>query len=1171
MSCISTEIIDLKKCSPMESLPDNIETVTNQTHNLPSLKLLKCDVNNLKVTLDIDGIFCLFDFNTFVQSFKSSLVVNIQKSLKTKASKINGKYNILHCKKYVPVNKFPSLKLGYIPTNIGKIDVFVISQNLQGISNAKFEDSIFENLVQIFRSANNNFISKQILHLNQDLSITGDLNGEDLFLCLNLLEKNLIQLNLKIYLESFGNKRYTTTSLENFNSLSKKIETFLMPECFEFVSVDFCLAVSSGKDKITFASSEIFNIFNVVPNYIPLLYNQLRNFNSKFSKPKNIFLDKNNNFIPVLKMNFYSTFKYAFNQNIFSKSSSIGALTSFLNQSFISIDADSFDIKLENRIKKLYNVSNYFSNCISKEFSYRLEFRCNIKFISSLIEFFFQNNILSYFSDMDSSVFFLRIQSTLDVNIKSICTGCNNNKTFVYTYDSFVCSIIIEKILNEIYIKGMRSVGNLSKEINLKIIEMINFNEKSLEIFDFTSTAINIGLLLSKDSKLKLIRDTIKYTRDINSLKQFLYNKLSDIYYNTNNFLLYEELINVLCIEATKNTETDLNILYKPLSDEYAKIEYYVYTKERFSGNKKRILSSIFFRMISEITELNSCEILKNLKIFLKEKSIHHVVKYSNKLGKYVFLQLILEHKVFISKIDELRNELKQIIFLNFHQTVKYDEDELIRYCSAMIKYKDSKKRFVEIKDDSSYGFFFTRNPDWLRNRFQFLTSIIRSQEYFITFMERVKRWRPNLFNLNSHFAYLLRFGITLEIDSKIKYEQLIFEHTKNWNETNFKTILSGMSYTNIFMSVIKGSNKYTNNLEQTLLEWENSNFNYSVLDNADKTETLDEFLHPIDNVNAISKIKTSEFSQKLNDQFDEINLNMECDENNNSCINAQNIYLEQFDCDFNDNFDDAPYNFSQNESFVEDNSNFKEQKILIKTMDTNKLKNANLEITTNKAFKIVENDETINKNEFVISHKILKNIEHNSSKFMSIIREKYLESKEDFVKTNLGFQEREKVTFANINILEMENQNRTSFLDDVFKVFRFCVFDIFDVRVQKIQQKYKLSQQFLYKSLEEFVKNMFLVKITSTKFKINFKNRDGNFINYNNIIQCLTKKLVNSKLSSNQLIKILDSRIRPPKIIWNMFLTDLVKDNVLGCTKEGNSSSKLFFIIGNFPVVIDN
>jgi len=179
------------------------------------------------MSLDLDAIFCMFSVNKFFTSFKSSFQLDLRKeNLQLWFNKIKGSFDYnVNIKTTANIKKLPNLKIDVSYTNLGILNVYLLSPVLDKISQQEFELMMFDAISNNIKCNTSSFISKQTLQVsNEENKISGILNNEDLNLLFKELDITFKKCKFELYVESFGNKMHAVTDLTNFDFILQKLK-----------------------------------------------------------------------------------------------------------------------------------------------------------------------------------------------------------------------------------------------------------------------------------------------------------------------------------------------------------------------------------------------------------------------------------------------------------------------------------------------------------------------------------------------------------------------------------------------------------------------------------------------------------------------------------------------------------------------------------------------------------------------------------------------------------------------------------------------------------------------------------------------------------------------------------------------------------------------------------
>lgn len=75
----------------------------------------------------------------------------------------------------------------------------------------------------------------------------------------------------------------------------------------------------------------------------------------------------------------------------------------------------------------------------------------------------------------------------------------------------------------------------------------------------------------------------------------------------------------------------------------------------------------------------------------------------------------------------------------SFRQSISVvDDDELVRYIYALYIHRKAPKRLITILHDFTFGFYPVRDIGWLKNRLRFLKNVVKTEQTFAYFINRL-------------------------------------------------------------------------------------------------------------------------------------------------------------------------------------------------------------------------------------------------------------------------------------------------------------------------------------------------------------------------------------------------------------------------------------------------
>jgi hypothetical protein len=942
---------------------------------------------------------------------------------------------------------------------------------------------------------------------------------------------------------------HTITDLNNIEVILKKIETFIDKKEFKRVVADICVTASVGNNMITLATDKVFKIFDIKPNYSPFLSKQFLNFNGKVDGIRNEVLEC----YKIKKINFYSTCKNAFNSSIIKGQVPNLAALVFMGQGFDKIENKSADDLLK-KLDNLYNVTRYYNENISKSYPYRMEFRCDLSTVNDLIQFIKNRSFNNKFVKLESNEFFSIVQKTLNINKKNLLNGCNINNDIVYDIERFTKSIIVEKLINEIYIKGQRALNNIKKTYNHEISTNLKLSSRSVKVVDFKDTVDKLFNILPKESKIKLVEDVLQYSLKIKDIKKKLIVKLPDVYYNFRSLNLIEELLNITAREESQCVDVNFKMFKSKANNADPVINFSTWIKKSFLTCKKNTVKTIYFKMLMHLMNINEDKLISSLKEYFLEKKLVSVVIYNNKTKRQVAYKVDFDNNT--SEQNTLKEHLNSIDLGNNISKAAPDNNELIRYCNAMLKYANSNTRFQDIIGDLSYGFFLIRNNDWVKNRFQFLKKLIATKEIFNNTMSQVKNWNPDSFTRDQRFLFLKNFNITLSDADLEKYFQLTDIYIKNWKSCSFSDDIKLQSNSELFNIIIKGSTKYSASELANLKRWE-QNEDVKFLSNLNSNDTNKNVAQED---KSLSKSVTNDSNELIsnNQNLTKLNASDHDKSKDNSEVLNVGAGIENENSDYKNNSDgfepefDNCSNNCNTDPDINDKLTNKVSKILILNPNVIKL----------HAETCPSDDENVNLNQSI-----------NNIVADSLNQDNSMKKTLNFDET-VSNEKRAKIShIPSVNLTENNNisivpeslfcypQNKIeSFFDQLFKRCRFTRFNPFIER-KKFNKKERIDIRDLEEHLKIHSKKKLMSKFNNGEYMFNVLNQKKCYIQFQRLLTTLKNIFVTSLISQNVLLTKLRLNLKLLKSTAKHLIDDLVVSNILSFEdflQNGNRHYKL-------------
>lgn len=317
-------VIKLKNLRKKED-ETTIPTVTNQpqviipkltTSNLV-MPIANTNLNrkNFTLTLDIDSVYGDFSFLLFKNHFKGKLTLNLSTSFTTvgyeeiKTSHIVNEYS----GKAVFINSLPHVRLGTCDTKFGALGVYLVLLG-SDMQKADFKALIYDKLADAVKASGiktpSLYFAKTTETVNNS-STKCKISNSNAIEILESVITELEQLGPIIYVEVFGNKTETITTDIDLKNIEAAINDTFEKPLADTLIVDVCISASLGECMITLPNDSFFEMIKMVPNYMPLFSNTIKNL--YVTSPNYTTGDSDKLGIKAfqwMKLNFYSTFKY---------------------------------------------------------------------------------------------------------------------------------------------------------------------------------------------------------------------------------------------------------------------------------------------------------------------------------------------------------------------------------------------------------------------------------------------------------------------------------------------------------------------------------------------------------------------------------------------------------------------------------------------------------------------------------------------------------------------------------------------------------------------------------------------------------------------------------------------------------------------------------------------
>lgn len=793
----------------------------NMPQSLDFEKLL-----SINHTIDLDALMGHFDFDVFAQGFKSAFNLSIINTMIPLTSHEKIKANLSLDLDHGPVliKKLPHYKIGYANTCLGVIDIFIVSKTIDNhLSSELMRSLLFDIFNLMIDDKSLSLVSKQFLNLKifesdhkSIQTISGNILSSDFNVLFDYIYTALINKSIDsiLYLESFGNKSSTLTLIESWHVIESMIVDVFSNASHKNLIVDFCISSSAGPDLLTVPNIKFFDCLDISPNYFPLFSKSILNFNMSLVDKKTAQLSDLGKRYNSYKFNFYSTFKNIINiknHNTLSSPISLSLMTHKLFDCWIHGNKNTSN----TLIHKKSSVNLIYSQRTSKEYPYRSEFRCKLIHVRSLINKIAPVLISENFKSIPSHQFFSLLQYNLDHFISLIASGISDPP---YTFDSLIKSLIAELILDHFFLAGSSTCPLLPHHSTTLINHLIPWSD-NISIVDITSLVLSVFKSLSPTDNLNIIDHLITYTQKLSDPFKHIIKLISQVYYlSMHDQQIFDILFKAYIYSVTNDLSYDTSILTNHSSMPESSIKYSNWINDHIIQTTRAGRSNIARLILNVITFRRS----------YSDNSLKDAfTNYTKSIGLAI-IPLKKGRAYYLAQLDyspdtaPIRKELfDQFNTSKFTQALRAsaNNQELVRFVNAFFRYRDSNSRIESVVNDFAYGFYPARNIAWIKNRIQYLTSIVRSKNQFTEFISNVKTWSPEQFTIKDRIKYMKDLEITLTEDQMAVYEKLVEMDSETWNKHDFHTALAMADEYEVFSKVVQNATKYINILSM-IKEW---------------------------------------------------------------------------------------------------------------------------------------------------------------------------------------------------------------------------------------------------------------------------------------------------------------------------------------------------------------
>lgn len=1135
---------------------NNNSAVKNKDTAMDNLEVnIESGDGNISCFVDLDGLFGSLKFEEFAKYFKLPLNIKIRKNKKLSPGyMIQSKFQIITIDGVKDVKDQVYFKLGYSKAGIGGFDIFVITSNLIEMQDKQdFKSNIIDTFCNILSdhdiacSSYQSFIKKRDdPNDNSQYDFSGVLSLEDYYRVFKKIECEFNNYNMYIYVETFGNKDKTRIPIVNSQKIYRMIEEVVDLKSINNFLADICLSVSCGQNRITFANDDLFEQLGIKPNYNPLFCSEIQNANLHKKGEKSTAFKLNPD-IKIFKYNLYSTFKSVFSAN-FNEDFKNHYTSDLMFRNFYNCDLNVRIIKKGFDLFKDYKAIDKFNSRISKEYSYRLEFRCEAdKFYELILMMKFLVNATN-FAFCNSESFFKTMQASLENSLKAIY---RDSDSFV-DFDCLIRSAIIESITNMIYIKGFKRLGFVSKDINSKLPKILPYSKnKVLVVNSLEDVSYTILNLMDIDDKIRVLNHLVLYNTRLDDIYKELFLKLFNLYYSLSTENYIEAFFNYY-IYYFSHTEYEDWYQLKNIDDSEIvnQITFDDWFKHHIlfdiNNRRKHNLVNFLFIVILHTFQITEKIFYENLIDFLWNNNITVLIIRTKKADLLQKVRLSRESLIACNEMDTLYHKLLCFQAQNYG-VKKTTKDELVRFANARYYYKNLVSTDFNIQKDPIFGFFLTKNYAWIKNRKKSLNIVTGCKKDFEEFLRRIIEWHPSKYTLKAHIDSFSEANIFLDHETSEMYKKYYNRKIELWYDSNIRFDIRNEPSYNIWM-IVKEKNRMYNLIDETIKAWcQDFDSKYSldrrrILNDLQIESLLIEPEIDLYSIEAGSGPAETQIPIVAENEMNEDSSRVEMIDDSEDLESERNLPCP----DLRANSKKADFIRKINEqskSLELLGSQMNEIKVLLEEIKRSNEDKA----TLLSIYKSQESnkDVDLNSESFDCLNNISMDHERLQSEniFLRNETERMAEFKENTYEDN-----------------EKQDQDLVLNYFNVYNIMKFRKFDVNELLISLNENlHYDVQYSQLNRILDGLVSKSNLHYYNEGYYRCNLYLKNGNFKSFNDLVILIKKKYKTSQFKYSEFAKLFGSAARPEKNHLIEVLDEMILEDILRCIEIKN---KLVYFI---------
>jgi len=772
---------------------------------------------------DLDSLFGHMEVQEFVDSVTGDLVTSLDDSNRDIASAVCIKtHHLIQVASgaHLPIATLPHSKIGVFSTSFGTLDIFVVLRNSGEMRNTDVKNLLYRVFTRKINELGSKlsscgFAKTTERRSKQDDSSFTEVSGKILSADLKILLKSVSgdrEIRTKdpvVYVETFGNKSSTITTIDNYAEIITRVEQNFSKEVFDNLIIDVCVSSSLGDNRVTLANDRFFDRLGIQPTHQLFFTDTVQNLYVRTENSRGD-PDRVGEKMKSLKLNFYTTVKYKFKFDT-TPLYVLPMTGSSLLTNFCGFRVFSNKDKLEKLVNEFSIIDQ--PSIGANSYAYRTEARCKFsdapKFLRRIKKVAVAENFIYY----ETEEFFRILQENINRFMRLI--NHVDPETCAVTPDTLAASAIAECIMKVLFLAGNKTTQSILPytwmEEHIQTSIPVSTGEMRI-LTGLEDTVTTLYQETDVQCRRQLVENQVKYAERLSKFKKKQLSILIDMFFTTgqgyNEHSMIKRILDLYVINSKNNDALDHEFLtaQPEVEDDDPELVGDFISKSMIHNvmATKATPAKIAYHFFKTAFNYSDDTAVLRITEWIRDNGVVSVISNRHKTrGSLIRIGFEKTSKSLRATTERkmLYNEfLKDLELPAVRRTrLKVDEETIVRFICGMFHYRQSESRITDLHQNLLFGFNLVRDILWVKNRIQWLGCCIKNKETLVRYIDAVKSWIPPEDIPESFLT-----------DEKLDlYRRVYHLDRQNWIESDIHSLIRTTSPPEIFYTVVKNAAPY--------------------------------------------------------------------------------------------------------------------------------------------------------------------------------------------------------------------------------------------------------------------------------------------------------------------------------------------------------------------------